>query len=314
MLRDRHRHVGFFHYNTLVSRQPHLWASSTENEQHRKHSPKHSANTMRSTFSTSLFRQATSRRASPSFATRRFASTTQTSQGASNSKQVQDALGAAQRLLASAGRVLGPLGERAAGLLGCAYHSFLPSCSGLTKLYYFGFALCIYLASPMFPLHFHASSSSVLDLRLARIAYRQPLIYNAEVARELLKQIYIAERLQPPTSFATITDAYSVLWSRAKNPQYWRDLLTTGEWARVAVYAVEAYTIFKVGLFSICAFFSLGFSLSFSILLVLWYLLGVRTDWRDDGSKAFNRVQTALEDRHCPTRVLLTRATLATAP
>ncbi|KAF8554025.1 hypothetical protein OG21DRAFT_1509447 [Imleria badia] len=151
---------------------------------------------MRSMFSTSLFRQAASRRASPSFVARRFASTSQTSQGASSSKQVQNALGAAQRLLGSAGRVLGPLGERAAGLLG---------------------------------------------------SYRQPLIYNAEVARELLKQIYIAERLQPPTSFATITDAYSVLWGRAKNQQYWRDLLTTGEWARVAVYAVEAYTIFKVG-------------------------------------------------------------------
>ncbi|KAH0833374.1 mitochondrial ATP synthase g subunit-domain-containing protein [Lanmaoa asiatica] len=147
---------------------------------------------MGSTFSTSLFRQAVSRRASPSFAARRFAST----QGASSSKQVQDALGVAQRLLSSAGQVLGPLGERAAGLLG---------------------------------------------------SYRQPLIYNAEVARELLKQIYIAERLQPPTSLATITDAYSVLWGRAKNPQYWRDLLTTGEWAPVALYAVEAYAIFKVG-------------------------------------------------------------------
>ena len=84
-----------------------------------------------------------------------------------------------------------------------------------------------------------------IDSRLARVAYRQPLIYNAEVARELLKQVYIAERLQPPTSFAAITDAYSVLWGRAKNPQYWRDLLKTGEWARFAVYAVEAYTIFK---------------------------------------------------------------------
>lgn len=82
-------------------------------------------NTTRSTFTTSLFRQAVFRRPSPSFAARRFASTSQTSQGASSSKQVQDALGTAQRLLASAGQVLGPLGERAAGLLGCAYYSVL---------------------------------------------------------------------------------------------------------------------------------------------------------------------------------------------
>lgn len=116
----------------------------------------------------------------------------------------------------------------------------------------------------------------MLDLRLVHIAYRQPLIYNAEVARELLKQIYITERLQPPSSFATITDAYSVLWSRAKNPQYWRDLLTTGEWARVAVYAVEAYTIFKVGRF--CPLFRRSPSpSSFFFLLVLdvdWVLTG----------------------------------------
>lgn len=98
----------------------------------------------------------------------------------------------------------------------------------------------------MSTLRFHERSSYVLDLHLVRTAYRQPIVYNAEVARELLKQVYIAERLQPPTSFATVTDAYTVLWGRAKNPQYWRDLLTTGQWARVAVYAVEAYTIFKV--------------------------------------------------------------------
>jgi len=78
-------------------------------------------------------------------------------------------------------------------------------------------------------------------------SYRQPLMYNLSVGRELLKQVYIAERLQPPTSLSTITDAYSTLWARAKNPTYWRDIAQSGEWARVGVYAVEAYTIFKVG-------------------------------------------------------------------
>jgi hypothetical protein len=105
----------------------------------------------------------------------------------------------------------------------------------------------ISFASSLSPLCFHIRPLSVFDSCLVRLAYRQPLIYNAEVARELLKQIYIAERLQPPTSLASITDAYSILWGRARNPQYWRDLLTTGELTRVAVYAVEAYTIFKVG-------------------------------------------------------------------
>ena len=58
--------------------------------------------------------------------------------------------------------------------------------------------------------------------------------------------MYIAERLQPPTSMSTITHAYSTLWGRATNINYWRELAQSGEWARVGVYAVEAYGIFKV--------------------------------------------------------------------
>jgi len=78
-------------------------------------------------------------------------------------------------------------------------------------------------------------------------SYRQPLTYNFNVARELLKQVYIAERLQPPTSLHTITDAYSTMWGRARNPAYWREIMRTGEWANVGIYAVEAYGIFKIG-------------------------------------------------------------------
>ncbi|CAL1715929.1 unnamed protein product [Somion occarium] len=78
-------------------------------------------------------------------------------------------------------------------------------------------------------------------------AYRQPLLYNFSVAREFLKQVYIAERLQPPTSMSTITNAYTALWSRARNPAYWREIVRTGEWRKVGIYAVEAYGIFKVG-------------------------------------------------------------------
>lgn len=78
-------------------------------------------------------------------------------------------------------------------------------------------------------------------------SYRQPVIYNAQVARELVKQIYIAERLQPPSSMATVTDAYSTLWGRAKSPAYWRGILVNGEWVKVGVYAAEAYGIFKIG-------------------------------------------------------------------
>lgn len=78
------------------------------------------------------------------------------------------------------------------------------------------------------------------------LAYREPLLYNLSVGRELLKQVYLAERLQPPTSFSTITKAYQEIWQRVSNQAYWREILRTGEYKRVGVYALEAYGIFKV--------------------------------------------------------------------
>ncbi|KAI6102228.1 hypothetical protein F5141DRAFT_1197168 [Pisolithus sp. B1] len=68
-------------------------------------------------------------------------------------------------------------------------------------------------------------------------SYRQPLLYNLSVTRELLRQIYIAENLAPPRT----------LWTRVRDVGYWRTILSNGEWARVGVYAVEAYGIFKIG-------------------------------------------------------------------
>jgi len=78
-------------------------------------------------------------------------------------------------------------------------------------------------------------------------SYRGPLTYNLSVARELLKQVYIAERLQPPLNPQTWSNAYTTLAQRARNPNYWREIARTGEWGRVGLYAFEAYTIFKIG-------------------------------------------------------------------
>ena len=71
-------------------------------------------------------------------------------------------------------------------------------------------------------------------------------MYNLEVGRELLKQIYVAERLAPPSSVAQVTGVYQNLWSRISNPTYWREVIRTGEYKQIGVYAVEAYGIFKV--------------------------------------------------------------------
>ena len=77
------------------------------------------------------------------------------------------------------------------------------------------------------------------------LAYREPLTYNFAVFREVLKQVYIAERLQPP-SLSTFASVYSSLWARATNLQYYRELLRSGDLAKVGIYALEAYGIFKV--------------------------------------------------------------------
>ncbi|KAI0293002.1 hypothetical protein B0F90DRAFT_1920145 [Multifurca ochricompacta] len=71
--------------------------------------------------------------------------------------------------------------------------------------------------------------------------------YNLSVVREVLKQIYTAERLQPPSSLGAVLGSYSTLWSRTRSISYWREIIKSGEWARLGVYAVEAYGVFKVG-------------------------------------------------------------------
>jgi len=78
-------------------------------------------------------------------------------------------------------------------------------------------------------------------------SYKEPLLYNVSVARELLKQVYVAERLQPPTSISTLTNAYSTIYARASNPAYWREIFRNGDWAKIGVYGLEAYGIFKIG-------------------------------------------------------------------
>ena len=76
-------------------------------------------------------------------------------------------------------------------------------------------------------------------------AYRAPVTYNLQVTRELLKQVYVAERLQIP-HWTTFLSEYSLLWSRARNTAFLRELVRSGEWMKVGVYAVEGYGIFKV--------------------------------------------------------------------
>ncbi|KAI0261181.1 mitochondrial ATP synthase g subunit-domain-containing protein [Gloeopeniophorella convolvens] len=78
-------------------------------------------------------------------------------------------------------------------------------------------------------------------------SYQQPVRYNLSVAREVFKHIYTAERLQPPRSLDAVRSAYSTLFARGSSVTFWREAVRSGEWARIGVYAVEAYGVFKIG-------------------------------------------------------------------
>lgn len=88
-----------------------------------------------------------------------------------------------------------------------------------------------------------SSESGMPDAFLA--ACRAPVVYNLQVTREVLKRVYVTERLQLP-HWTTFVSEYSLLWSRLRNPAFLRELVRSGEWMKVGVYAVEAYGIFKV--------------------------------------------------------------------
>ncbi|KAF8879538.1 mitochondrial ATP synthase g subunit-domain-containing protein [Gymnopilus junonius] len=76
-------------------------------------------------------------------------------------------------------------------------------------------------------------------------SYRQPLVYNFQVTKEIFKQIYHKENLQPPT-LADVKYAYSYLWSQL-TPALPGQLARSGEAGRVAIYGLQAYGIFKIG-------------------------------------------------------------------
>jgi F-type H+-transporting ATPase subunit g len=77
-------------------------------------------------------------------------------------------------------------------------------------------------------------------------AYQQPVKYNLAVAREVLKHVHAAERLQPPASLVAVLRTYGTLWARARSVGYWREVVRSGEYARLSVYALEAYGISNV--------------------------------------------------------------------
>merc|ERR1712093_683064 len=78
-------------------------------------------------------------------------------------------------------------------------------------------------------------------------SYREPIVYNFAVAREVAKQVYISEKLAPPTNLQDLRGAYEECYNPARDPAWWRSILESGAWKKIALYAVEAYGIFTIG-------------------------------------------------------------------
>jgi hypothetical protein len=116
-------------------------------------------------------------------------------------------------------------------------------------------------------------------------AYQQPILYNLAVARELAKQIYVAERLQPP-NLATVRTAYSLIFSRAVSPAYWREAVQSGDILRIGIYGLEAYGIYKVRAFR-------------NYYVVICPNQVLCEDWRDNWSSESDWLQYSLDSpRH----------------
>lgn len=64
---------------------------------------------------------------------------------------------------------------------------------------------------------------------------------------EVLKQVYQAQALAPPTGLAQIKAAYQTFYANASNVAWWQSIFANGQWKTLTLYGLEAYGFFKVG-------------------------------------------------------------------
>jgi F-type H+-transporting ATPase subunit g len=86
-------------------------------------------------------------------------------------------------------------------------------------------------------------------------AYQKPVTYSLAVTREVLKHVYAAERWQLPTSLGAVLGTYGTLWARAHSVGHRCEVLRSGAFARLGMYALETYGIFKVRFTRLALFF-----------------------------------------------------------
>jgi hypothetical protein len=65
--------------------------------------------------------------------------------------------------------------------------------------------------------------------------YKDPIVYNFKVLASLARQVYIAEKMAPPTNLSAYVNSYANIWSNAVSPNFWKGLAQNGQWAKVGV-------------------------------------------------------------------------------
>ena len=157
---------------------------------------------------------------------RRFASTE--AQNPQVKAAVESATKAYDNALGSAKRVAGPIGERVGSMMGgeCArsigrkeHRSVAASRSRLSEPHI--------PYNPLITYHLLLCSTSA--------GYKDPIVYNFKVLASLARQVYIAEKMAPPTNLSAYVNSYANIWSNAVSPNFWKGLAQNGQWAKVGV-------------------------------------------------------------------------------
>lgn len=78
---------------------------------------------------------------------------------------------------------------------------------------------------------------------LADVAYQSKVVYNARLVGALAKQVYVAEKLAPPTSVGEITTAWATALGKASSKDYWVKLQKSGEWKTFALYVSVFFSL-----------------------------------------------------------------------
>ena len=157
----------------------------------------------------------------------------------------------AVEVLAAAQKAAGPTGDKIASRLSCAYpnSTVYQGRGGWGWVGRYGrVGRCRSSLSLLLPFALSLSfkpkltSSSFVSVRLIS-ALNEFVIYNAKLVGALAKQVYVAEKLAPPTSVGEIVGGWSTVWARGTSWEYWAHVKKAGEWKTLALYVSAAFFV-----------------------------------------------------------------------